>query len=281
MRLSPIAVTLLALAPLAGCGSREAVPHAAPARVQGMPAAAVERAEARYARYVQQEAAALLRETRAFAKAYAAGQDDRAKRLYPKARMHWERIEPVAEAFGTLDPRLDLREADLAPGQDWTGWHRAEKDLWSASSHGTDRADIARRLVADTTELRDKVAPGEYDALLMAGGAKELLDEVASGKVTGEEEAFSHTDLVDFQANVDGSRKAFEALAPLLRAKDSGLVGRIDERFDALQDLLDRYRTPSGFTSYERVSPVQRKALSDAVNALAEPVATMTGVLTR
>ena len=39
----------------------------------------------------------------------------------------------MAESFGDLDPKMDAREADLEPGQTWTGWHRIEKDLWPAA----------------------------------------------------------------------------------------------------------------------------------------------------
>ena len=46
-------------------------------------------------------------------------------------RTYYERIEPVAEALGDLDPRIDYREVDAkAEGLDWTGFHRIEKDLW-------------------------------------------------------------------------------------------------------------------------------------------------------
>ncbi|HZK59532.1 MAG TPA: EfeM/EfeO family lipoprotein [Cryobacterium sp.] len=70
--------------------------------------------------------------TRAFAVAYIAGDDDLARSLYAPTRAHWERVETIAESFGDLDPKLDLREADLEPGQEWTGWHAIEKDLWPA-----------------------------------------------------------------------------------------------------------------------------------------------------
>ena len=74
--------------------------------------------------------------------AYRAGDDDTARTLYPQARTHWERIETVAESFADLDPILDAREADLEPGQRWTGWHRLEKDLWP------ERAEDYRPLTA-------------------------------------------------------------------------------------------------------------------------------------
>ena len=39
----------------------------------------------------------------------------------------------------------------------------------------------------------------------VANGSVDLLGEVAKSKVTGEEERYSHTDLGDFEANVDGA----------------------------------------------------------------------------
>ena len=49
----------------------------------------------------------------------------------------------------------------------------------------------------------------------IGNGAKGLLDEVATSKVTGEEETWSHTDLWDFQANVEGAQVAYEGLEPV------------------------------------------------------------------
>ena len=170
-----------------------------------------------YHEFVEHEAEDLLEKTEEFAALYAAGDDDGARALYADARTHWERIEPVAESFGDLDPRLDLREADLAEGEAWTGWHRIEKDLWPPADGYTaatadERAALADQLVADTKELVERVEDLTFTPDQLGNGAKELLDEVATGKVTGEEEIWSHTDLWDFQANVDGARIAFEVL---------------------------------------------------------------------
>ena len=43
----------------------------------------------------------------------------------------------------------------------------------------------------------------------MLTGAVDLLNEVATQKITGEEEIFSHTDLYDFRANIEGAEKIF------------------------------------------------------------------------
>ena len=244
----------------------------------------LDRAADGYADYVKHEAEELLEETAAFVTAYKAGDDDKARDLYPTARTHWERIEPVAESFGDLDPKMDLREADLEEGQHWTGWHLLEKDLWPPAEGYTplraaERATYADDLIKNTKALHERVQTATYDVTELGNGSKELMDEVATGKVTGEEEAWSHTDLYDFQANVDGAKTAFELLEPILESKDAELEEQIDERFDDLQALLDKYRQGDGFVSYDTVTEPQRKELSDAVNALAEPLSKMTGVV--
>ena len=165
------------------------------------------------------------------------------------ARVHWERIETVAESFGDLDPKVDLREADLEKGQKWTGWHRIEKDLWPARAKGyrqlctAERAAYADDLMRNTNTLYDKTRNLTFTADEIANGVRGLLDEVATGKVTGEEEYWSRTDLWDFQANVDGARVGFEGLRPLLATKAPALDSQIDARFDTLQKLLDAHRS--------------------------------------
>jgi iron uptake system component EfeO len=245
----------------------------------------IDRATDGYADYVKHEAEELLEETTQFVTAYKAGDDAEARALYPTARMHWERIEPVAESFGDLDPKMDLREADLEDGQHWTGWHRIEKDLWPPAGYKAltkaERATYADDLLANTRTLHSRVQTTTYDLTQLGNGSKELLDEVATGKITGEEETWSHTDLYDFQANVEGAKEAFELVEPILESKDEELEEQIDERFDALEELLEKYRKGDGFVSYDTVTEAQRKELSDAVNALAEPLSKMTGVLAR
>ena len=103
--------------------------------------ALVEQANTLYAAYVRDQTDQLLVKTEEFTTAFIAKDDDKARELYAPARVHWERIETVAESFGDLDPEMDAREADLEDGQKWTGWHRIEKDLWPERAeelHGDD-----------------------------------------------------------------------------------------------------------------------------------------------
>lgn len=239
-----------------------------------------------YSAYVKDQTEQLLAGTKEFAQAFTEGDDAKARELYPAVRMHWERIEPVAESFGDLDPILDAREADLEPGQKWTGWHRAEKDLWPPATGYTamtpaERKVLAEKMVADTVELQARVLELSFTPDKLANGAKELLDEVATGKVTGEEEIWSHTDLWDFQANVDGARIAYEDLKPLLGDSDAELDASLDAKFAALQKLLDTHKKGDGFTYYNELSEAQIKELSTAVDALAEPLSKLTAAVVK
>lgn len=247
----------------------------------GDDAALVAEADKLYGAYVRDQIGALVTKTEQFAALVKAGQDDEARALYAPARVHWERVETVAESFGDLDPRMDAREADLEEGQAFTGWHRLEKDLWPARAKNyqpmtaAERAKIADQLVADTKELHTRVQEMTFNASDIANGAKGLLDEVATGKVTGEEEYWSRTDLWDFQANIDGARVAWEGLRPLLQKKNPALDTTIAAEFEHLQKLLDAQRSGDGFVTYDKLTPGQVKELADAVNSLAEPLSKM------
>ncbi len=248
--------------------------------------ALVRQAQDNYAAYVEDQSAQLLDRTRRFVRLYQARQDDAARALYPEARTHWERIETVAESFGDLDPRMDAREADLEPGQRWTGWHLIEKDLWPARAEPgyqslTDqqRRRYAQDLLANTETLDRRVQRLTFTIDQVANGSRGLLEEVATGKVTGEEEYWSRTDLWDFQANVDGARVAFEGLQPILQDKEPELSAQLVTRFEALQALLDAQRTADGFRYYDQLSEDEIKQLADAVNALSEPLSRLTAAV--
>lgn len=247
-------------------------------------AAVIAEATKNYAAYVRDQTDQLLVNTQKFADAYVAGNDGLARELFAPTRMHWERIEPVAESFGDLDPILDNREADLSPGEKWTGWHKIEKDLWPPASGYTpltaaQRKAVADQMVVDTTTLRDRAADLTFTADQLGNGAKELLDEVATGKITGEEDIWSHTDLWDFQANLEGAKIMYAGLRPVVVKNDPALAKTLDTEFAKVQTLLDKYRKGDGFMYYNELTQAQIKEISAAVDALAEPLSKLTAVV--
>ncbi|MEV4756829.1 iron uptake system protein EfeO [Micromonospora sp. NPDC049559] len=242
--------------------------------------AALAEASASYQRYVQSQTGALLDKTTEFVNAVKAGDVAKAKALYPVARTYWERIEPVAEIFGDLDPKIDGREDVIEEGMEFTGYHRIEKDLWTTGNIAAD-GPIADRLLADVKEIVAKANAEKLSPLNLANGAKELLDEVASSKITGEEERYSHTDLWDFSANVEGSKAAIAALRPVLQERAPDLVKQLDTEFANVETTLGRHRAGDGWKPQNQLTPAELKELSDVVNALAEPISRVAAVVAK
>ncbi|MFT4231316.1 MAG: peptidase M75 family protein [Leucobacter sp.] len=258
---------------------------------------------AQYIGYVKTQTEELLPQVQAFVDAYKAGDDEEAKRLFPIARINYERIEPTAEQFGDLDPKIDYRK----PGADeegipFTGFHRIEMDLWhdAAVANGDydgdpdltpltpeQRAELGDQLVADVTELKDKVASPDFTLTLadITEGAKGLLDEVAApdGKLPGEENEFAHTDLWDFTANVEGAQVAFDTVRELAIANGSqDLVDELDQRFDDMFALLATYGSyDDGFVFYDTVDQSERNELAAKLSALSEPLSKLTAAVVK
>ncbi|MGY1758368.1 iron uptake system protein EfeO [Geodermatophilus sp. SYSU D01062] len=236
------------------------------------------RASADYQRYVQSQTGALLEQTTAFVDAVEAGDVEGAKALYPVARTYWERIEPVAEVFGDLDPLIDGREGDQAEGEDFTGYHRIEQALWvGGTTEGM--TPYADQLLENVQQIVDLANDTTLEPLQLANGAKALLDEIATGKITGEEDRYSHTDLWDFAANLEGSEAAVQALRPYLEEADPDLVAEIDERFAATEAELEQYRTDGGWTLHDQLTEDQLRGLSDSITALSESVSQVAAVV--
>ena len=234
-----------------------------------------------YKRYVNSQTEALVPAVDVFVAAIKKGDVNAAKAQFPIARTYYERIEPVAESFpNDLDPRIDLREADLEPGQKWTGFHALEKQLWVTGLQ-PDANALADQLVADVKELQAGVSAPDFtvDSTQIAGGAQGLLDEIASSKISGEEDIFSHTDLWDFQANLDGSQTAVASVRPILDERNAELGKNVDKRFAESEALLQKYRSGDGFVLYDTVTEPQRQELSRSIDALSKEVSQVQGVI--
>jgi iron uptake system component EfeO len=237
----------------------------------------LDRAAREYQDYVDGQSELLVGRTEEFVAAVQAGNVKEAKKLYAPSRVPWERIEPIAEKFGTLDPEVDAREGDV-PDKQWTGFHRIEKALWvENTTEGQD--EYADELMSDVERLERKVDGVKLQASDPVFGAVELLNEVSATKITGEEERYSHTDLYDIAANVEGARVAFEFVKPVVKRENPELVSEIDARFGAVEQEIEPYKQGDGWVSYEKLDEGQRRELSQKIDALAEPLSRVGRVL--
>lgn len=230
-----------------------------------------------YREYAINEIEAFVTATEGFTNAVLDGDVEKAKELYAPARMHYERAEPIAEVFGDLDPKIDARNGDV-PDAEWSGYHRIEYGLWEKNTT-KGYEEYAKQLMKDVQLLRAKVETVDVNPDLLVTGAVDLLNEVSTSKVTGEEDRYSHTDLYDFVANVQGAEEIFTLLKPALQEKDPTLVANIEQQFAQVYNLLDEQKEGKGYKLFTDLSEEQVKKFSQAVDALAEPLSQI-GIVT-
>jgi iron uptake system component EfeO len=239
-----------------------------------------------YGTYIESQVAELLASVQtlstALSKPPSAANLAAAQAAYDKARPYYERIEPVAESFniksGSLDAAIDSRVGDV-PLAKLTGFHRIEYGLFVTKSL-TGLGTYGTGLVGYVQQLSTLVKGLTYQPAELANGASDLLNEVQTSKITGEEERYSHIDILDFQANVEGSEQAFANLQPGLAKIDPTLTSTISTAFSNVDNLLDKYRTtsnPSGFVYYGTLTTADKQALAQAVRTVQEPLSQVAG----
>ena len=237
---------------------------------------------AQYKVYVTAEIGAMVDKTRTLVQAIKAGHLEEAQKAYAPAHVHYERIEPIAELFNDLDGSMDSREDDFDKKADdpkFTGFHRIEKVLFGDKSVAG-LAPMADKLMDDALDLQKRVADLAIAPKNLVGGAAELIEEVASKKISGEEDRYSRTDLWDFQGNIDGAQKIATLLDPLLRKQNAELSARLRVNFQKIDALLAKYKTAGGgFESYEKLTEKDRNALKAPITTLAEDLSTLKGAL--
>jgi iron uptake system component EfeO len=230
-----------------------------------------------YGHYISQQVGLLIAAVQPLDAALKGTDLVAAQTAYMKARPYYERIEPVAESFTTgtdnLDNDIDARIDDV-PAAQWEGFHRIEKGLFADKSL-TGLATYGDGLLANVQKLQTLTTGLTYQPAELANGAVDLLDEVSKSKITGEEERYSHIDMLDFQANVEGAVQAFACLQPGLAKVDAAFSASVSAAFASLDTLLDTYRTTanaSGFVFYSSLTDADKTALSQALQAAAEPL---------
>jgi iron uptake system component EfeO len=244
-----------------------------------------------YGEYVVGQMDSLAQSVGELDTAIQAGDVDAAKAAYAKARPYYEHAESAVEGFvlpgfaaednaGNLDYLVDMRESTpVDPAVGWSGLHAVERDLWQGGAITDQTKKYSTDLVANVGKLQGVVAELEYKPEDLANGAADLIEEVQSGKITGEEEAYSHLDLLDFAANVEGAQQAYASLRPGLQQIDGDLVAKLDQQFQTVQTTLDGYRDPAalgGWKSYTAELQASDAAkLTAAIQPLHDSLATV------
>ncbi len=256
----------------------------APAAPTGTVASILTQGTKDYAAYIVNQIGQLGAGVRALDAAVQAGNVDAAKAAYAKARLFWERSESTVEGFvlpgfavgdnaGSLDYLIDMRASTPVDAKvGWKGFHAIERDLWQGGAITPGTKALSTELVGNVGKLSATVATLQYKPEDLANGASDLIEEVQNTKITGEEEAFSHIDLVDFSGNVEGAQQAYASLRPGLAKIDGSLVNQIDQQFQSVLNVLDGYRDPSAPGGYRLYTPALQASDAPKLTAVIQPL---------
>lgn len=256
----------------------------APATPTGTVASILSQGTKDYAAYVINQITQLNDAVKVLDAAVQSGNLEAAKASYAKARLFWERSESTVEGFvlpgfavgdnaGNLDYLIDMRESTpLDAKVGWKGFHAIERDLWQGGGITPATKAFSTELVGNVGKLNGIVTTLAYKPEDLANGASDLIEEIQNTKITGEEEAFSHIDLMDFSGNVEGAQQAYASLRPGLDRIDANLVTQIDQQFRDVLAVLDGYRDPTALGGYRTYTPALKASDAPKLTAVIQPL---------
>ncbi|ORX02767.1 peptidase M75 [Mycobacterium szulgai] len=256
----------------------------APAPLTGTVATVLSQGTKDYAAYIVKQIGQLNDAVKVLDAAVQSGNVDAAKSAYAKARPFYERAEASVEGFvlpgfavgdnlGNLDYLIDMRESTPVDAKvGWKGMHAIERDLWQGGAITAGTKVVSTELVSNVGKLNTTVTSLQYRPEDLANGAADLIEEVQNTKITGEEEAFSHIDLVDFAGNVEGAQQAYASLRPGLEKIDANLVKQIDQQFTDVLNTLNDYRDPAALGGYQTYTPSLQARDAPKLTAVIQPL---------
>lgn len=243
----------------------------------------VDAATAKVDQYLKGEADKLITNSTAFVTAVKARDLVKAKATYQQARYNYEAIEFLAEAFTDLDVAIDARPDDFPKGEEdptWTGFHPLEKAIWADAKLDAATDKVADKLLADIMTLRDEIKVLIIEPGIALTGAAELIEEIQSGKITGEEERYGHTDFNDFKANLVSAKFVYEAYAPSVKQRNATLDSEVRAAFADVETSLVPYFAADGTAvDYSKLNDAARRSLAQKVEALADNFSKVNGTL--
>lgn len=228
---------------------------------------------ARYRAYLEQNAADLLRWVKQMKARVYSGDLTAAQSRFASSRVPYGHLEVATKLLG-LDAAID------GP----SGYRGIEKALWT---QGTKLArPLVSQLLDNAEQLQQRVESAKLSPAALIAATHEVLVEVTKVELTDRESPYTHIDVENTAADVEGAGEAFQALKPLLVAEDVALKHAIGEDFvttyHALSDFGVLAREPgqqranspgTSFVLYVERSAAEIRNLREHVEALARQFA--------
>lgn len=203
----------------------------------------------------------------------------KAESRYAASRVPYGHVDPLAQLFVPLSARIDGLENEVPPDQ-FGGFHEIEKTLfWEKVTAGM--APVAKRLRIDIEELQRRMESAHFQPREILAGANKALEGMLVNEIWGNAERYSHIDLTDLAAKIEGLDAAFKATKPLLAENDPALAARIEAQFREVYTKVGAYGTLArepeqargrepgiSFVVYDQVTQEEKWELAQPIKVL-------------
>jgi high-affinity iron transporter len=206
-----------------------------------------------------------------------------AKSDWLTAQLDWERVGASYNSFGDLGLAVDGLPDGLTNGvndKDFTGLHRLEYGLW----HGQPAArllPVARALARNVAAVRKNLTTDDLagDPANLPVRAHEILEDALRDHLSGMDDQGGGAAYAQTYADVQVTRAVLGYLAPLIDARQPGLVASAGSKLDRLEQALLAARVNGRWQSPGTVSLTAREHIDAATGALLETLAAVPDLL--
>jgi high-affinity iron transporter len=207
----------------------------------------------------------------------------KAKQDWLAAQLDWERVGASYDSFGDLGEAVDGLPSAYQNGvadKDFEGLHRLEYGLW----HGQRAAELEQvtaTLAANVATVRKNLTSDDLagDPTNLPVRAHEILEDALRDHLSGLDDEGGGAAFAQTYADVQVTRAVLGYLAPLIDARQPGLVATISGQLDTLQQALLATTTDGAWPSLATASLSAREHVDAATGAVLETLAAVPDLL--
>jgi iron uptake system component EfeO len=207
------------------------------------------------------------------AKAAKAGQLQTAKQNYILAHQSYEQVRTIIRLFANADETINSRADYYLEGVNdpaFVGFHRLEYDLF-AHKNLTEAHIQAVDLHYKLGDLHKRVANDELDIAKIIQSSADFTEMILTTKLMGQENQYSHSDLADIQANIQGSAQIIRHLTPFIPAKQ---YSSINQSYQQMLNILNKYQLSQGqYQTFDQLSQKDHDRLYSLISTQAQQLA--------
>jgi high-affinity iron transporter len=206
-----------------------------------------------------------------------------AKQDWLAAQQDWERVGASYDSFGDLGLAVDGLPDGLPHGvedTDFTGLHRLEYGLWHGQS-ATALLPVTRVLAGNVAAVQQNLASDDLagDPANLPVRAHEILEDALRDHLSGIDDQGGGAAFAMTYADVQVTRAVLGYLAPLINARQPGLVATADSQLNTLRQALLATRADGRRESLARASLPGREDVDAAIGAVLETLASVPNLL--